>query len=174
MNENQLRMGTRLNQPGDLGNERGARAVVASGEPVDAHCRLWKRDWATCPSQRRRSRRQRASSMWEWTLPSAFVVCRSSAAGSPWRMPCAPAARASRSARSWSTGACLACHPMILGGTSNLLQCLLHMAQVESALGVAESTVKVANLGKSWSMCSTVCDTTKSLAKRTLEYYRIS
>ena len=30
------------------------------------------------------------------------------------------------------------------------LQCLLHMAQVEFALGTAKNTAKVQNLGQSW------------------------
>ena len=35
-------------------------------------------------------------------------------------------------------------------GLQALLQCLLQMSQVESALGTAESTAKAQNTGRSW------------------------
>ena len=40
-----------------------------------------------------------------------------------------------------------------------VLQYLLHMPQVEFALGAAESTAKVQNLGQNWGMCSQHCNT---------------
>ena len=66
--------------------------------------RWWRQGWGTCPSRSVRWSPPRGSSTWEWTLPSACAACPSSAQGSPWRMPCAPAARASRLARSLCTG----------------------------------------------------------------------
>ena len=39
---------------------------------------------------------------------------------------------------------------------SHVFQYLLHMFQVEIALGTAESTAKVQNLSKIWGMCSNV------------------
>ena len=41
----------------------------------------------------------------------------------------------------------------------DVLQCLLHMPQVEFALGVEESTAKDQKLDKFWGICSKHCNT---------------
>ena len=59
-------------------------------------------------------------------------------------------------------------HAMRVCTTTKAVQCLLHMPQIEFALGIEESTARIRNLGIDWGMCSKL-----GLAKRVLAHYRI-
>ena len=67
-------------------------------------CRWWSTAWGTCRSGRSAWCLQQATPTLAWTLRRSYAGCPSSAVGRAWRMRCAPAARASRLARSWCTG----------------------------------------------------------------------
>jgi hypothetical protein len=65
--------------------------------------------------------------MWVWTSLGASVVCLSSALVRPWRLHSGSAARESRSARSWCTGACVCMLCACVGcegGSTLLLACI--------------------------------------------------